>query len=158
MTRIFGLIVAGGLVMGLASDANAQLSISVGNPYSGQGVTLGGGGLSYNPGYVYAPQGYGNSYLGNSYYGRAYGSPYNYGSGYVAPGTTYYSSGYRGITSSNYGTYNYARPYGGYSNYASPYGGYSNYGSPYGGYSNYGSPYGGSGVYLNTPVGSMRLR
>ena len=35
MKRILGLVVAGGLWLGLASAADAQFSLSVGNPYTG---------------------------------------------------------------------------------------------------------------------------
>jgi hypothetical protein len=75
MKRILGLVVAGGLWLGLASVADAQFSLSVGNPYTG-GFAIG------------AP------YAG-MYGGGLYGVPYaGYG---VVPGATVYSSGYAGV-------------------------------------------------------------
>jgi len=82
MRYLFGMIAAGAL-LGTASVANAQLSISIGNPYGGYGGYSGYGGY------------------GTGYYGMPYASSYsNYGSysSYVAPGTTYFSSGYSGYT------------------------------------------------------------
>jgi hypothetical protein len=72
MKSISGMLMAAGLILGPASVANAQFSLSIGNPYSGSGLYIG-------PGYGYAPG-------GTTYYGSGYSS-------YVAPGTTYFSTG-----------------------------------------------------------------
>ena len=66
MNRIYGMVMAAGLVLGHTSTADAQVSVSVGNPFTGTGVYFGSG---------------------TTYYGSGY-------SGYVAPGTTSFSSGY----------------------------------------------------------------
>jgi hypothetical protein len=117
MRRTFALMaLAAGLAFGFAPKADAQLAVTIGNPYTGQGVTLGNGGIYTNPGY-----GYGN---------YAY-SPYNYGYG------TTYSSGYNGYVQRPYGTTYYSS---GYAGYASPYG-WNAYGNPGGIYRSYG--YGG---------------
>src|SRR3954464_8736895 len=76
MNRIFGMAMAAGLVLGNASVADAQFSLSIGNPYNGMGLQVG------QP-YGY---GYGLGGVGTTYYGSGY-------SGYVAPGTTYFSTG-----------------------------------------------------------------
>jgi hypothetical protein len=69
MYRLFGLVLAGALLLGHASVANAQFSPAVGYPFTG-GFAVG------SPyGYPAAP-----------YYGR----------GFMAPGTTVYNSGYVG--------------------------------------------------------------
>jgi len=138
MYRLFSLVVAGGLVLGHAAVANAQLSFSVGNPYTGSGVTIGtpyyggygsGYGYPYGTGYssYYAPPTYGTN-VAPLYGTTTYSSGY---SGYVAPGTTYYSSGYYGAYPS---TSFYAPSY--YPSYYPAYG--------YGGY-------GPSSVWMGTP-------
>ena len=71
MRTLFGLALAGALALGTASDAKAQLAISVGNPYG-----IGGYGTGLRAGY--------GGYGGYSAYS-------------VAPLTTVYSSGYSGI-------------------------------------------------------------
>lgn len=84
MRPLFGLALAGALLLGAASDANAQFSISIGNPYLGQGVGIG------NPYYGgYTP--YGSGYSGYSSYSSGYGLG-------VSPLTSVYSSGYSGYT------------------------------------------------------------
>jgi len=133
MTRIYGLVIAGGLLFGLAGHARAQLAVTVGGPYGG-GVSI-----SSNPyGYGY---GYGNSALGaySTLYPSLYGvpapNPWPYssslgyvGPGYVgnAPGTNYYSAGYSGYAPS---TSYYSSSYSGYapsaSYYSSAYSGYA---------------------------------
>lgn len=104
MTRKAGWLLAGAILVAMGSSAQAQVGISIGNPYNGRGVVIG------TPGY-----GYGNY---NSYY---------------APATTYYNSGYAGyappvVYSRPYVVPNYGygyRPYGrGY--------GYRPYGRGYG--------------------------
>jgi len=117
MRYLWGLILAGGVILGHSNTAEAQFSLSIGNPY--------GGGL----------------YVGNPYsYG--YGSNYVYGSGVygapalVAPGLGYggypvrsygYSSGYRGYRPGPvYG--GYGRGYGGYGR------GYGGFGRGFGGF------------------------
>jgi len=74
MRYLFGLMMVGGL-LGSTSVANAQLSISIGNPYGA----------------------YGTGYYGSPYV-SGYGSNLGYGgySSYAYPGTTFYSSGYSG--------------------------------------------------------------
>jgi hypothetical protein len=66
------LVVAGGLWLGMASAADAQVSVAVGNPY------------------------YGGFAVGAPYVGGYYGVPYGGVAG-VVPGATYYSSGYYGV-------------------------------------------------------------
>jgi len=93
--KTFGLTFAAGLLLAMtASQAQAQLTIS--NPYTGQGVTIGPNGVT--PAY-----GYNNGY--NNAYG--YNNGYNNYGAYGAPGTTYYNSGYRapGVVQPN-GYYN----------------------------------------------------
>src|SRR4051794_11073104 len=116
MRRLLGLVLAGGMVLGHAAAANAQLSISLGNPsYFG----------SYG-GYGYGYPSYGN-YLGG--YSPFYSAPlvgattYSSGySGYVAPGTSFYSSSYypaAGVyTAPIYPSYGYGSSYYGYAPYA----------------------------------------
>ncbi len=93
MRTITGLLLAGGLVLGLAGESKAQVGISIGNPYNG-GINIGTGGYA------------------NPYYGYGYGYPST---------TTYYNSGYRGYVAPGYSTYNYgySSPYYGnsYRNY-----------------------------------------
>ncbi len=77
MNRIFGMVMAAGLVLGHATVADAQVSISIGELDYGTGNQIG------QP-YGY---GYGAGDGGTTYYGSGYSS-------YVAPGTTSFSSGY----------------------------------------------------------------
>jgi hypothetical protein len=99
MSRLLGLVLAGGLVLGTASAARAQVGVSIGNPYRGGGVYVGAPGFSYaSPGY-----GYSSGYSG-------YAAP---GYGYVAPGYAY-SSGYSGYVAPGYG---YGYPAYGYRAY-----------------------------------------
>ena len=96
MKRILGLVVAGGLWLGMTSAADAQFSMSIGNPYYG--------GFS-----IAAP------YAGVRRW--VYGAPYaGYG---VVPGATFYSSGYAGVypgvttySSGYYGVAPWLRPAG----------------------------------------------
>jgi hypothetical protein len=133
MRHGFAFVLAGGIVLGLASSANAQFSLSVGNPYFGNGVSINSGyygGLGYGsalpgiPGVGYGT-GYGGGYPGyGGYSGYGVGYP-GYGGGYpgygvggFAPmaGVTTYSSGYSGyvapgttsFVTGNYGAYPYA--------------------------------------------------
>lgn len=60
MLRIMGLVVVGGLILGASSKANAQVAVSVGNPFIGRGVYVGAGAYPAYPayggvGYVGAP-------------------------------------------------------------------------------------------------------
>lgn len=117
MTRLAGLIVAGGMILAGASTADAQISVQLGNPYSGRGITIGNPAYS---GYGYSPySNYGYAAPVTSYYSSGY-------TGYAAPATTYYSSGYTGyaVPSYGYSGYNYGRGYG--------YGGYYGGGRGYG--------------------------
>ena len=85
MSRLLGLVLAGGLLIGSAATAQAQVGISIGNPYAGRGIYIGA------PSYGYGGYGY-NSFGYNS--GYSYGPGYGYSSGYsYAPGFSY-SSGY----------------------------------------------------------------
>jgi len=116
MRQLMGLALAGALVVGAASTANAQFGLTIGNPYSGGGVVIGSGNWGYPYGYT----------------------TYNtVGSYYVAPRTTFYSSGYvapvYGVPfAPNYGyrPYPYGVYRGGYRGaYRGPYrGGYGGYG------------------------------
>jgi hypothetical protein len=117
MPRLLGLVLAGGLVLGTASAARAQIGVSIGNPYRGGGVYVGAPGFSYaSPGY-----GYSSGYSG-------YAAP---GYGYVAPGYAY-SSGYSGYVAPGYG---YGYPAYGYTAYRPVYRypAYRTY-RPFGGY------------------------
>ena len=93
MRNWLGITLVGCLLLLLPDSAKAQVGIAVGNPYTGNVLSIGSG------------------------YGYGYGSPYGYGA------TNYYSSGYRGyaapVVGYGYSGYGYgARPYGyGYSNY-----------------------------------------
>jgi len=117
MRHILAIVVAGGLWLGMASAADAQFSLSIGNPYMG----------AYGTGLYGAPYGYGG-----------------YGSGYSSylPGVNLYSSGYTGYSSGYNGYYpavsTYAYP--AYSNVVPGYGygyvPYARYG--YGGYRGFG--------------------
>ena len=97
MTGKAGWVLAGAILVAMGSTAQAQMGISIGNPYNGRGIVIG------NPGY-----GYGG---------------YN---SYSAPATTYYNSGYAGyappvVYSRPYVVPNYGyRPYG-YGNRYRPY-------------------------------------
>jgi hypothetical protein len=118
MYRAFGLVLAGGMVLAGANRADAQLSISLGNPYTG-GLSIGqpyygNGGYGYG-GYGYGGYGYGSSGFGygaSSLYSPVYapglGGVTTYSSGYsgfVGPGTSYYSSGYYGAPGLGYAPY-----------------------------------------------------
>jgi hypothetical protein len=76
MRQMFGLIVAGAVLVGAAGSAKAQFAVSVGSPFGGTQVTVG---APYVPN-VYVPT------AGTTYY-----QP-----GYTVPGTVTYSAGYRG--------------------------------------------------------------
>ena len=125
MRHIMGLVLAGALILGTASHSGAQVAVSIGNPYAGQGLYVG------NPGFGYGNTGYNYGYPGAFGYGvPTYSYGYNNFSNttYLAgPGTFSYSSGYRGFVPpvSPYGYR--ARPYYG----AYGYGGYG-YGPRYG--------------------------
>ena len=106
MRYVWGLILASGLFVGQADTAQAQFSISIGNPYLGNGLTIGNPGYGYGYGYnSYTNYGYGNGIYG----APVIASPYGYSSGYSG-----YSSGYNGYAP-------VVRPavpyYGGYRNY-----------------------------------------
>ena len=126
MHRLFGLFLAGGLVLGLATESKAQFSLSIGNPYSG-GIAIGAPYGGYYPyGGAYGPAAYGTSTY-SSYYAPpaigAFGAPlvgtttYSSGySGYVAPGTTSFYSGYVAPVVPVYRSYGLG--YGGYRPYS----------------------------------------
>jgi hypothetical protein len=77
--QLFGLAVAGAVLFGTASTANAQFAVSVGNPYTGQSFAISGGATPY---------GYGVTSYSGGY--PVYGAP----SVYVSTPYTTYSSGY----------------------------------------------------------------
>jgi hypothetical protein len=99
MSRILGAVLAGGLMLSATRDANAQVAVSVGNPFVGGGVYAGAGGYP--------------AYGGVPYVAAAPVVPYAYpavgvGLGYGAYRPFYGGYGYRPV-----GGYAY-RPYGGY--------------------------------------------
>lgn len=85
MRSILALVVAGGLSLGLATNARAQVAVGVG-PWGGVSVV--------------SPY---SSFYSSGYYGLG-------GVGYV-PGAAVYSSGYVGVAPLGYG---YVAPYAGY--------------------------------------------
>jgi len=88
MTRpLFGMVAAAGLAFGIAPDAHAQFSLSVGNAFTGQGFSVGS-----NP---YGYGGLGDGGLNSGFSG--YGSGYSGYSGGLNPGFNGYSSGYSGL-------------------------------------------------------------
>src|SRR4051794_16768450 len=94
MRSILGMALVGALWLGTGSAANAQFSMSIGNPYGG-GLAIGNG--YYGSGYG----GYGG--YGSNYYSSGYGG-LGYGSGSIQPGiANYYGSGYSGYTTPYYG-------------------------------------------------------
>lgn len=126
MHRFFGWILAGGIMVGSAATADAQVALSIGNPYTGTGITVGAPGLGY-----YGASPMYSGYAAAPLVGTTYSSGY---AGYVAPSMGYYSSSYYGaypMTSA------YAYPYTGY---GTGYG-YGMYGVP-SIYSPYGYRYG----------------
>jgi hypothetical protein len=152
MRYLLGLALAGGLSMGLASDAEAQVTFSLGGGRSPQ-VTVG------------QPYGYGNygSYYGTQNYG--YNSPqpgYSRGYAYSQPGyyqgNTYrYNSGYRSNSYPSTSNYGYSSGYRGYTYPNYGYGRtYSNRGYTYpnyGGSSGYRIAPGRGGVNITPPAG-----
>src|SRR5689334_1747737 len=88
---MMGMVLAGGILAASAGDSKAQFSISIGNPYYGQGIGFG------SPGYAYGySSGYSN-FAGPIYPGYSTGYNTYSNSAYLAgPGTFSYSSGYRG--------------------------------------------------------------
>ena len=92
MARIVGLVIAGGLLLGAASESKAQLVAPFGSPYYG-GAYMGSGFGIGNPGFAYrsgfagvAPYGYGMP---------AYGGVYRGGYGYGAYRPVYGGYGVR---------------------------------------------------------------
>jgi hypothetical protein len=122
---LIGLVAAAGLWLAATDDARAQLSISVGNPYTGSGVFIGGNPYGYGYGYGYPYGGYGYPYGGYRY---PYGTYYSSGYLGAVPYGNYYSSGYAGYVP--------VSPFVGVTTYAPAY----RYGYPYYGYG-YGYPY-----------------
>jgi len=108
MYRLLSWVLAGGVVLGCAAGADAQVAVSVGNPFTGAGFSLGVPAVGY--GY-----GYGSPYVGSPLVGTTYSSGY---AGVVAPATGYFSTGYYGaypLTSvypSAYGLYGTGYGYG----------------------------------------------
>ena len=109
MRYLFPLVAVAGLALGAATDAKAQFSLSVGNPYGG-GLYIGNR-VGYSNGYGIAPVAPLVSGYRSGYYGVA---P-------VAPLVSGYSSGYYGVAPADglgvpavplYGGYGYPRAYG----------------------------------------------
>ncbi len=100
-TWIMGFVVAGGMVLASAGTSQAQLSVAVGNPWTGRGVYVGspyyGGGTAvYSPGFSYS-----SGYSG--FAAPAYG---------YSPGVVYGGGGYPVYTRSYYAPYGYRRGWG----------------------------------------------
>jgi hypothetical protein len=111
MKRALGWIVAGGLLLGLANSAGAQVAVSVGTPYTGVAVGAPAVGVAAyaNPfasyplysSYYAAPLGatttYSSGYAGYIGPGAAYPGTYAYPAAYVYPtyGAYYYPYGWR---------------------------------------------------------------
>jgi hypothetical protein len=55
MTRRFAWVLAGGLILGAAATADAQVAISIGNPWYGRGVYVGAPAYVVPPPVVAAP-------------------------------------------------------------------------------------------------------
>jgi hypothetical protein len=49
MSKILGPVLAGGLILGLAGKSDAQVAISIGNPFLGRGVYVGAPAYGYLP-------------------------------------------------------------------------------------------------------------
>lgn len=122
MRHCFGCLVAAGLLVGLATDSKAQVTISTGTPASPT-VSVGQpyyGGYTTN---VWGQPAYGTTTFVQPGYVQSYR--------YAVPGTTYYSSAYRGYTApattyvmpgatTYYGT-TYTTPVYGTTYYSTPY-------------------------------------
>jgi len=123
MRHVFGWVVAGGILLGLATPAKAQVAISIGSPFGGYSSYYGtgySGGLGPYGGYgMYAPT------YGSSYYSSAY-------SGYVAPGTALIQQSYGGLYPSYASSYYSGLGYGPYGYGSSYYGGAYPYMGGYG--------------------------
>jgi len=149
-----GWIVAGGILLGLAADAKAQVSVTFGSGGS-PGVSVGQPYAGYTPGY-------GTSAYGAPGYPSGYGNTSYYQQGYAYPGATSYNSAYQGYYAASPGSTSRSTTY--YGSY--PGTGYSPYGtSTYPGYAPYGYSSGsrvfpgyGGGTYIQTPGGSFRAR
>ncbi len=71
MRYVFGLVLAGGLILGSASQAQAQVNLSIGNPYGYNGLYTGP--AAY--GFGYNGLG-GSSFYNSNYYGPGVAAPY----------------------------------------------------------------------------------
>jgi len=154
MRYLLGMVMAGGVLLGQADLAKAQVTFSFGNPNSGGPQVMVGqpnNGASYygqsnsgygQPGYVYSQPSYTYSqpryvysqptYANGSGYTNAYQPSYR--QGYVTPGTSYYSSGYQGYSNPYGSGYRAAAPvYSNPGNYAPQGYGYpsNGYAAPY---------------------------
>ena len=170
MRGIYGLLLAGGALLGPAASAEAQVTFSPGNPYTGAApsITIGRPTTSYSysnpqPGYAqpglgypqpgYAQPGYGPSgYAQPGYAQQGYAQPGYAQQGYAQPG--YAQQGYRYAGSANgqplFNRSDYARPAS--SPYANPGSSPTYYNSGYQGYSATGSPSYNQGYYGSTYV------
>jgi hypothetical protein len=109
--HLMGLVLAGGLLLGTAASSDAQVSVTVGSPFAGQGVFVGSG---FGAGFGYPAYGLGYPAYGIGY--PAYGGflpGYGVGFNPVYRGGFSYSSGYRGFVGPRVGYgYGFAgRPY-----------------------------------------------
>ena len=153
MKTIRAFLLAGGLLVGLATQSQAQFSLTIGNPYGG-GIGVGAPAYGYSSGY---------SNFGGINSGLGYSNVSNYYSntGYLAgPGVIggQYPVGGYGV--GNYGAIGgYRSGYSGYSSIGNPafgYGGrpaYRSYSSGYGPYSN--TVYGSRTVNVFAPLGGV---
>ena len=109
MHRLFGLVLVGGIVLGYATDSNAQISLSIGNPYYGGAYGPRAYGVTNYSSY-YAPPvvgAFAAPLVGTTTYSSSY-------SGYVAPGTTSFYSGYAAPVVPVYPSYGLGYGYGGF--------------------------------------------
>jgi hypothetical protein len=113
MRYVFGLVIAGGMVLGLTSSASAQINgmgfggypagITSGSSYGFYPGGYNGPYSSATTGYVMRPSGGVSTYYSSGFYGGV-------------PGTTTYGPGvnYSASSAYPYGTYGYSSSYGGY--------------------------------------------
>ena len=109
MSRILGLVLAGGLLLGSAATSQAQFGLTIGNPYAGRGISIGAPSYGYNGGYGYN-SGYNGGYGYNSGY-SGYGGGYGYAPTYAVPYRPVYAAPVYAYPSYGYGGYGYNRGY-----------------------------------------------
>ena len=154
MTSIRAFLLTGGLLVGLASQSQAQFSLTIGNPYGG-GVAIGAPTYGYSSGYSNysgVTPGLGYSNVSNSYANTGYLA----GPGVI--GGQYPVTGY-GVGNYGVGNYGAVGGYRGVGGYSSGYSGVAPY-NPALGYVNrpvYRSYSTGYGPYSNTVYGSRSV-